>query len=354
MNNKNFKRKDIRVKLSAISLATILFVTGLSSSLSKAQSKAKKNAEVKSTSVSSLFKPTISGNLKQNKTASDDNTSSLSTLQINTRKSYANIPESEDSTYSDIAKDYLIQNEDSTLKFTQINELTENIETGKFDYNEFISQCMNSKPTIAQDKNEKFAFEIIEPKNPYLTNDEKLAIILKKYDVTAEQFDTIVATILAEATFGNYNEAYNIAGIFLNRIFSYTYSNQVEQYYGEGTGQNIYYHCIIPGNFQVYENGMYLKFYQNEEVKNYVGYQAIIDCFYSEEVPHNYVGIALPGSGYGPILEGCNIEFYFPISELDVIPLEERITYKIMHEEEEKNNNQASDKKDYIKKRILK
>ena len=55
---------------------------------------------------------------------------------------------------------------------------------------------------------------------------------------------------------------------------------------GKDRGNSLYYQAIAPRQFVVYEHGSYKKNLGNTES---VGYDAIIDFLYTEEVMHNYL-----------------------------------------------------------------
>lgn len=158
-----------------------------------------------------------------------------------------------------------------------------------------------------------------------LTNEEKLMDIYERYSVTAEEFNYVKSIVLAECN-GTYVDAYAVASIFLNRINSYNWTSYLDSIIFEGAGSSIYYHGICDGQFSVYANGRYLLFWDESSSEPY---QAVIDCFYSGEVSHNYLSFNYAGSnppGGEPLTEGGN-EFYNPqpeddkIEQVDVISL---------------------------------
>lgn len=164
-----------------------------------------------------------------------------------------------------------------------------------------------------------------KPATIELTNEEKLMLIYERYGVTAEQFNYVKSIVLAECN-GTYVDAYAVASIFLNRINSYNWTSYLDSIIFEGAGSSIYYHGICDGQFSVYASGRYLLFWDESSSEPY---QAVIDCFYSGEVSHNYLSFNHAGSnppGGEPLTDGGN-EFYNPqpeddkIEQVDVIAL---------------------------------
>ena len=117
---------------------------------------------------------------------------------------------------------------------------------------------------------------------------EKEQIILEKYQLTKEQFDTITACVLAEAKSNSYEDTYAVINTIYNRTKSWTWKNYVDSIMGENTGSHLYYQCICPGQFVVYESGQYQKFLAIDK-ENSLQYQAIIDFLYTEEPMHQFL-----------------------------------------------------------------
>ncbi len=118
-----------------------------------------------------------------------------------------------------------------------------------------------------------------------LTNEEKVKEILVQYNLTNEQFKTLAAIVLSEAA-NNYDDAYAVINTIYNRTHSKNWVRSVNSYFGKGKGNNMYYQAISPRQFTVYSSGSY-KRHLNKT--NSVGYQAIIDFLWTENIMHNYL-----------------------------------------------------------------
>ena len=141
--------------------------------------------------------------------------------------------------------------------------------------------------------------------------------ICEHYNITFEQFKVVCAIIMAE---GNpdvtyqYKESYAITSILYNRIHSISAINFVNAY-DYYDGHNIFYQAICPYQFEVYQNGNYLKFFG---VLSGDAFRGIIDMLISERPMHNYLSYRFAdsnvlGESFTP---GGNIYFQV-LSEAD-------------------------------------
>ena len=119
-----------------------------------------------------------------------------------------------------------------------------------------------------------------------ITKEDKIKYILEKYNLTNEQFKILSAIVLSEAQANSYDDAYAVINTIYNRIHSKNWVRSINNRYGNNKGENLYYQAIAPRQFVVYEHGSYKKNLNNTES---VGYDAIIDFLYTEEVMHNYL-----------------------------------------------------------------
>lgn len=119
-----------------------------------------------------------------------------------------------------------------------------------------------------------------------LTNEDKLAIILDKYDLTKKEFNVLKAICLSEAESNSYTDAYAVINTIYNRTHSKSWVKSISNRYGKDTGKSMYYQAIAPNQFVVYQHGSYKK---HLKTSNGLGYDAIIDFLYSEEIMHNYL-----------------------------------------------------------------
>ena len=203
----------------------------------------------------------------------------------------------------------------------------------------------NKKPNIFIDEElyreplENTSEPLSEEELKQIENEEKVNIILIKYGITKEQFDVIVACVLMEALDKSYTDAYAVVSTMYNKIITQKYIDYCNRFMGEGTGENIYYQCIFPNAYVVYQNGMYKRVYQMEGIEKEPGYQAVVDCLYSEMPMHNYVGFQAGAIGE-QFVEGGNI-YHIDILEEEVLPLEERITTRNLKEYNAKKLNRT-------------
>lgn len=119
-----------------------------------------------------------------------------------------------------------------------------------------------------------------------LTKEEKIKYILDKYNLTEYQFKVICGVVLSEAESNSYEDAYAVINTIYNRTHSKNWIRSVNNTYGNNSGNNLYYQVIAPNQFSVYESGTYKNNINNT---NSIGYNAIIDFLYTENIMHNYL-----------------------------------------------------------------
>lgn len=111
-----------------------------------------------------------------------------------------------------------------------------------------------------------------------VTKEEKVKYILEKYNLTMQQFKTVVGVTLSEAKSNSYEDAYAVINTIYNRTHA---KNWVRSH-----GTSLYKQVIAPRQFTVYASGTYVR-HMNDT--NSVGYDAIIDFLYEENIMHNYL-----------------------------------------------------------------
>lgn len=121
-------------------------------------------------------------------------------------------------------------------------------------------------------------------KTAVISNDTKVNYILKTYNLTKEQFNILCAIVLSEAEGNSYEDAYAVINTIYNRTHAKNWVRSVNTYFGNG--KSLYYQAISPNQFTVYSSGSY-KRHLNET--NSIGYKAILDFLYSEQIMHNYL-----------------------------------------------------------------
>ena len=89
-----------------------------------------------------------------------------------------------------------------------------------------------------------------------------------------------------EAQSGSYEDAYAVINTIYNRTHAKNWVRSVNGHFGKGKGNSMYYQAISPNQFTVYKSGSYKK--HLNETKS-VGYTAIIDFLYTEDIMHNYL-----------------------------------------------------------------
>lgn len=118
------------------------------------------------------------------------------------------------------------------------------------------------------------------------TNEEKIKEILARENLTQEQFDVIVATVIGEAAPGSYEDAYAVINTFYNRKISKTWINEVLRVTGVDNGDNLYAQITLINQSEVYTGGRYKEFLGVTDVP---AYQAVIDFLYTLESMHDYL-----------------------------------------------------------------
>jgi len=126
-----------------------------------------------------------------------------------------------------------------------------------------------------------------------VTKDYKIEYILDKYNLTKEQFNVLSAIVLTEAETNSYEDAYAVINTIYNRAHSKNWVRSVDNRYGKGKGENLYYQAISPNQFVVYQHGTYKRNLNNT---NSVSYDAVIDFLYTEDEMHNYLSFRSNGS----------------------------------------------------------
>lgn len=119
-----------------------------------------------------------------------------------------------------------------------------------------------------------------------ITREDKIKTILEKYNLTKEQFKILSAIVLSESQANSYEDAYAVINTIYNRTHSKNWVKSVNNRFGNNKGKNLYYQAIHPNQFVVYEHGSYKKNLNNTKS---IGYDAIIDFLYTEEIMHNYL-----------------------------------------------------------------
>ncbi len=118
------------------------------------------------------------------------------------------------------------------------------------------------------------------------SKEDKYNIILKKYNLSKNEFNVLKAIVLSEAKGGSYDDAYAVINTIYNRTHAKNWVRSVNKKFGKGKGNSLYYQAISPGQFTVYSSGTYKR---RLGIDSGPGYDAIIDFLFSEELLHNYL-----------------------------------------------------------------
>lgn len=144
-----------------------------------------------------------------------------------------------------------------------------------------LSDTLNSTDTlIAYDDSTKTTI------NSELSVEEKIDIILEKFNLTLEQFDVLCAIAITEAKPNSYEDTYAVINTIYNRTITQSWVNDINKSYDMDVGGNLYYQAIHPNQFVVYQNGNYAN---NLNVREGEQFQAIIDFLYNVEIRHEYL-----------------------------------------------------------------
>ena len=153
--------------------------------------------------------------------------------------------------------------------------------------------------------------------------EEKVEIILDKYNLTREELDVCSAIACAEANGDgtNYEEAVNVICTAYNRTISSAWVSSL--------GDSLYDQMTAPSQFVVYENGNYLNYLGRTDLP---GYQAVIDFLsnYCEVEAHDYLSFRSNHSNINGVelVPGGNLYFNELDAEerLDDIRAQEEVT----------------------------
>lgn len=182
----------------------------------------------------------------------------------------------------------------------------------------------NDKPRIESREVVRKANIAIEvPKVP--TEEEKIATILERENITREQLDVIIATVMGEAAPGSYLDAYAVINTFYNRKLSNKWINEVYRVTEEDVGNNIYEQITLINQSEVYTSGRYKEFLGLSEG---YAYEATIDFLYTLDSMHDYLCFfASYGDKEGreQFVEGGNL-YYSLLEEEDRVESVTRLT----------------------------
>ncbi len=130
------------------------------------------------------------------------------------------------------------------------------------------------------------SYQELDSYNDTITKEDKIEVILDKYNLTMKEFKILRAIVLSEAEANSYEDAYAVINTIYNRTHSKNWVKSVSNKFGKNKGYSLYYQAIHPNQFTVYQSGAYKKNLNNDKS---IGNDAIIDFLYEEEIMHNYL-----------------------------------------------------------------
>lgn len=142
--------------------------------------------------------------------------------------------------------------------------------------------------------------------------EEKLNYVLKRRNLTYEEFCVFAQTVLGETGGYLYDEAYINANSVHNRTEYPKWVDSVNKKFFDGAGYSLYYQITASGQYSVYLGGTYKKF---SNLTDYIGYYAILDYLVTEENKTNYASFNYNGSGAGKQLVPGGNEYYDSLDE---------------------------------------
>lgn len=134
--------------------------------------------------------------------------------------------------------------------------------------------------------------------------DASVEAILAEYNLTYEQFYTLVAIVAAEGG-GSYIDAYAVINVIYNRAHCRRWIASGNNY---GDGTNLFIQATLPSQFTVYASGSYLN-HMYETGSN--AYNATVTLLTSNELMHNYMSFRSASTGIQGVqfISGGNIYF---------------------------------------------
>lgn len=222
-------------------------------------------------------------------------------------------PKKETISHSEINSEYIVL-EDGTKVYKSISKLPLNtIETYKdksiYDISAKSAQMQNYPVVFEGEDENDINNNIYLERNKY---DDIFNLVAKTYGLdklvkvhdgrTTTMLDVVCAVIIGEGygegknkydLNGNsyekgasYKECHGIASLLFKRIQDILWINGVEEEFGKGTGQNLYYQVIAKNQFEAYyKYKTYLKYLGKIDLP---GYQAALDMFMSGKASINY------------------------------------------------------------------
>lgn len=161
------------------------------------------------------------------------------------------------------------------------------------DYSDNINIEIEHNYELETNKEEIIAFnneieesEHFEELPVEVTTEEKINVILDKFNLTNEQFDVVCAITMTEAKPDSYDDAYAVINTIYNRTITNSWIEEINKLHTEDVGRSLYFQAIHPNQFVVYQEGYYLR---NLNVREGNTFQAVIDFLYNLEIKHNYL-----------------------------------------------------------------
>ncbi len=206
---------------------------------------------------------------------------------------------------------------------------------------------------ISRDELIKYAFpkeeEKVVTEKKEETIPEMIDYILRKFDLTREEFDIIIAGCITEGMPGEenedrINEGLNVASVLYNRCKNERWINYVRQVTGIKGNIGLFENYVAKGQFSTYDSGFYLRAIDQ---KSGPLYEALVKFFYyvdnidpdrqnpDYEVRHNYCSFWAHylgrKDGVQLVSPGGN-DFFDPTLPEEAVPFSETFIYDNLQE----------------------
>ncbi len=191
-----------------------------------------------------------------------------------------------------------------------------------------------TEPTIETEVVEETVEETTEAVE--LTAEEKIDICCEKFQLTYDEFLAVLCTVFAESKDSSYEDAYHVISCIYNRTIDRPFVDEINRANGRGNSLYGQVSAVVGGykQFSGYQNKTYYRYLAREDKLSLPVAQAVIDFMMCEVPSNNYLAFKSSGSnpnGKVQYVKGGN-RFHMAMKENDIIPVEERITYRATQE----------------------
>lgn len=149
------------------------------------------------------------------------------------------------------------------------------------DYDALVFNIMETSQKRETGYTDAVSIETLFYDMASVSNEEKLATILEKYQLSYDEFSLLSACVIAEAK--GWGTSYADAYATINCVYNRTKSEMCIKNFG---GESLYGQITAPWQFEVYYKDLYQQFLGEQ---NCLGFQAILDFLYFEVPMHDYI-----------------------------------------------------------------